>query len=130
MPMTADPVLGRARRTEKDIAKQETEEWLRLHLPDWLDNMVRRLFLEIENQLKHVEKSDAPQNAGDEERHARTLASLERTLERLTQLEKQRSVVRQAQKMKGTDVKAELQRRVAQAIARENAERNFGKSEP
>lgn len=129
MPIEADPVLGRTRQTEKDIAKQETQEWLRLHLPDWLDNMVRRLFLQLENQLAHVEKSAAPENTGDEERNARTLASLERTLERLTQLEKQRSVVRQAQKMKGTDVKAALQLRVAQAIEREKSERNLGKYE-
>lgn len=68
---------------------------------DWLDDMVKRLFAELSRQLEQVEKSPAPEGVkGETQRatNARTLASLERTLERLSKLELQRAESREEKK--------------------------------
>jgi hypothetical protein len=64
---------------------------------EWLDKMVNKLKAELEAQLKRVasgerHKNDAAALAAD----ARTLASLERTLERLAKLEQARALVRES----------------------------------
>ncbi len=69
----------------------------------WLDKMVNKLKRELEAQLKRVSegapkkgataKSSSPaERAAD----ARTLAALERTLEKLVQMEQTRALVREA----------------------------------
>ena len=63
---------------------------------EWLDDMVKNLKAELERQLKRVRDGvrgadDAAALAAD----ARTLASLERTLERLSNLEQARALVRE-----------------------------------
>ncbi len=63
---------------------------------EWLDTMVKRLMAELEKQLSTVAGATAddstPQaRAAD----ARTLSSLERTLERLSRLERERAMVKE-----------------------------------
>ena len=63
--------------------------------PEWLDDMVKKLMTELERQLKAVADADPGEgSAQSRAADARTLAALERTLERLSKLERERSVVR------------------------------------
>lgn len=60
----------------------------------WLNDMVKRVFAELNRQLAQIEACPAPEGVkGEAARatNARTLASLERTLERLSKLEMQRA---------------------------------------
>jgi hypothetical protein len=63
---------------------------------DWLDDMVNKLKAELEAQLEQAamntrKKSTSASRAAD----ARTLASLERTLEKLAKMEQARALVRE-----------------------------------
>ena len=83
---------------------------------EWLDLMVKNLKDELQRQLARVrdteekeEKSDARSRAAD----ARTLASLQNTLERLGRLEQQRAMVRETKVRKDADgARAALERRL------------------
>jgi hypothetical protein len=83
---------------------------------EWLDLMVKNLKDELQRQLTRVrdteekdEKSDARSRAAD----ARTLASLQQTLEKLGRLEQQRAMVREAKVRKHADgARAALERRL------------------
>lgn len=60
----------------------------------WLDEMVKRVFAELNRQLAQIEASAPPEGIKGEvarATNARTLASLERTLERLSKLQMQRA---------------------------------------
>jgi len=150
MARAGDPAAGRAYRTEKELKAQEGESWLRFHLPEWLDGIIRRMFLALEHGLEAIEmaakkpskpgdekKSPAQQDTGQagmeaaiqSEKNARTLASLERTLERLMQLEKQRASVRAQQEENEEDVKAALERLVAEAMARSGPSLVYGEAD-
>jgi len=90
---------------------------------EWLDLMVRNLKDELQRQLSRVrdtededkdKKSDAQSRAAD----ARTLASLQQTLERLGRLEQQRAMVRETKVQKHADgARAALERRLDKLIA-------------
>ncbi|MDE2182879.1 MAG: hypothetical protein KGJ78_07650 [Alphaproteobacteria bacterium] len=68
----------------------------------WLDDMVKRLFRELKRELSQMESSRPA--TGIDQAHlraanARALASLERTLERLACLERQRVLIRETKVM-------------------------------
>ncbi|MDE2074955.1 MAG: hypothetical protein KGJ81_16105 [Alphaproteobacteria bacterium] len=81
--------------------------------PEWMDLMVKRLLRELDRQLNQIEKSGVPADASERAANARTLASRERALERLTRLENER-VSRRERKvaMSDDDARAEFQRRL------------------
>lgn len=92
---------------------------------DWLDDMVKKLKDELEAQINRAaealaakkstaapQKSSATGRASD----ARTLAALERTLEKLAQLEQARAVVRET-KIKKQGARDALERRLDKLAA-------------
>jgi hypothetical protein len=90
---------------------------------DWLDQMVKKLQAELESQLNRVrdakpEKDSAKARAED----ARTLSALERTLERLAKLERERAMVRETKIQKHDEgARAALERRLDELAAAETA---------
>ena len=81
--------------------------------PEWMDLMVKRLLRELDRQLNQIEKSGVPADASERAANARTLASLERALERLTRLENERAGRRERKvAMSDDDARAEFQRRL------------------
>ncbi len=98
----------------------QTSRGARANGPDseWLDLMVKNLKDELQRQLARVrdtededkdKKSDARSRAAD----ARTLASLQQTLEKLGRLEQQRAMVRETKVRKDADgARAALERRL------------------
>jgi len=88
--------------------------------PDWLDNMVKRLFTEVQRQLSQVEGFKAESNTGvaEREKNARTLASLEHTLERLNRLDAERSAIRKSKGLKHDgNVRKTLARKLSRVLA-------------
>ncbi len=87
---------------------------------EWMDLMVKRLFRELDKQLNLIEKADPPKTAAEKAQVARTLASMERALGRLTRTEMERAA-RREQKVAGTndDKRAILESRLDQLSARE-----------
>lgn len=88
----------------------------------WMDETMKRLFHEIRKELSQLEtamkRDDTADEANRRSANARTLASLERTLERLAQLE-QRRVFNREMKVVGSDdeARAALVRRLDQRLA-------------
>jgi hypothetical protein len=86
---------------------------------EWLNDMVKRLFKELNRQMCQLEglkegSSTAPERAAN----ARTLGSLERTLERLARMEREREALRQKKVAKKNDEAREaLIRRLDQLLA-------------
>ena len=75
--------------------------------PDAMDYVIMRMFTELTKQLSQMESAKADQlTVADRERHARILASLQRTMERLTNLEAGRTAARKSR----TSVKDESKR--------------------
>lgn len=65
--------------------------------PDEMDHVTMRIFNELRKQLSMMENKKAEQlDAQDRERHARILASLERTMERLAKVEAGRAAARKS----------------------------------
>jgi TolA-binding protein len=65
--------------------------------PDEMDDVTMRIFNELRKQLAMMESKKAEQlDTQDRERHARILASLERTMERLAQVEAGRAAARKS----------------------------------
>jgi hypothetical protein len=65
--------------------------------PDEMDDVTMRIFNELRKQLSMMETKKAEQlDAQDRERHARILASLERTMERLAKVEAGRTAARKS----------------------------------
>lgn len=97
--------------------------------PDWLDDMVKRLFREVQRQLSQVEsfKSGSDVAVADREKNARTLAALEQTLERLNRLDAERSAIR---KSKGTkydgNARKSLERKIGRIVELEFAGKLVG----
>ena len=84
---------------------------------EWLDEMVKKLKAELEAQLQRAidnpsKRSSATARAAD----ARTLASLERTLEKLAQMEQARALVRET-KISQQGVHDALERRLDKLAA-------------
>jgi hypothetical protein len=81
--------------------------------------MVNKLIAELQRQLDTVGKAEAAGSTpASRAADARTLAALERTLERLSRLERERAAVREKKIAKhGTDARAALERRLDQRLA-------------
>lgn len=91
--------------------------------PDDMDDVTMRIFNELRKQLSMMEaKKAAELDGADRERHARILASLERTMERLAKVEAGRAAARKsAQKQDNGSALQAIERRVAGAVAAEFA---------
>ena len=84
---------------------------------DWLDSMVKRLFKALEVQLARIEATkpddNEPRKAQVRAANVRTLSAIERTLERLAQLEQQRAASRKVRTSARYDeIRAEVERRI------------------
>jgi hypothetical protein len=96
---------------------------------EWLDEMVTKLQREFERQLERVslanaESGDARERAAD----ARTLNALERTLERLAALERERAAVKEKKIAKHDgSARATLERRLDKRLASARARGPAGK---
>jgi hypothetical protein len=95
---------------------------------DWLDRMTEKLFIELGHQLDRIAKArptDARARAAD----ARTLLSLQQTLERLAKLERERGAVREKKVAKHDEnARAALERRLDKLLAASAAQKPAGKS--
>ena len=92
---------------------------------EWLDDMVHRLFRELKRQLEAVEESAVSKlmnEAPSRHANARTLDTLQRTLERISRMEAERTAKRVARSVKDAEeARASLQRKLDQFLARERA---------
>jgi flagellar biosynthesis regulator FlaF len=130
MPKTApQPAFGERTLAEiraEGIGPEDITE-------DWMDDMVKRLFRELKRQLSQVENAKpAPEThqAGLRAANARTLAGLERTLERLARLEQQRALVRETKVTANKDnARAALERRITLLIETARVESGPERSE-
>jgi len=100
----------------------------------WMDEMVKRLFHEIRKQLSQLEAakaaSDDREQAGRRNANSRTLAALERTLERLDTLQQRRVLKRE--KMVATsddDSHAEVKRKLDQCLEARRSRSGTGEPE-
>ncbi len=119
MSLTPDPQIAAAnaaRRQQEEFEHDEIDS-------DWLDAMVKRLFNELDRQMKQVEDSRTGQtDSGGRAANARTLASLERTLERLARTERERTAARNSKALrKDGNVRAEIERKITRITAIEFA---------
>jgi DNA repair exonuclease SbcCD ATPase subunit len=99
----------------------------------WLDEMMTKLQRELERQLERVSTAKAE---GDDHREraadARTLEALERTLERLAKLERERAAAKEKKIAKhGADRngRAALERRLDKRLAGARTKGAAGKSD-
>ena len=86
---------------------------------EWLDTMVKKLITVLTDQLEGVARAKAAaRDARERAADARTLSSLERTLERLSKLERERASVREKKIARhDTDARAALERRLDKRLA-------------
>jgi hypothetical protein len=86
---------------------------------EWLDTMVKKLITVLQQQLEGVARSkDDPKDARARASDARTLSSLERTLEKLSKLERERAAVREKKVAQhDADARAALERRLDKRLA-------------
>ena len=114
MPILSDPAVAAqnaARRAQEKLTPEDINS-------DWLDDMVKRLFNELDRQMKQVEDSrTASTDATGRAANARTLASLERTLERLSRTERERAAQRTSKALtKDGNRRAEIERKISRII--------------
>ncbi len=97
----------------------------------WMDDMIKRLFDELNRELIRVEDKsrkqsdkewpqtrEPPETPADRAANARTLASLQHTLERLTRMELQRQSLRETKVGPNHDgAREELERRIDRLAA-------------
>lgn len=85
---------------------------------EWLDDMVKKLFRALETQLEQVTAKAGAESAAARAADARTLSSLERTLERLSRLERERAAARERKVARhDDDTRAALERRMDKLFA-------------
>ena len=86
---------------------------------EWMNDMVKRLFRELKRQMCQLENLKEGTSTGpDRAANARTLSSLERTLERLARMERERELLREKKvAKKNDDVRDALIRRLDQLLA-------------
>jgi hypothetical protein len=132
-PMPATPErraeLLRRVRDGGGLIMSELEE-LGIHPEDvdenWMDEIMKRLFHEIRKQLSQLEaaqfSSDTAEQAARRAANARSLSSLQKTLERLARLEEKRETVRDMKVINADDnARLELERRLDQCLAARRA---------
>ena len=119
MPKPNDPeVAAEFRATNQNARLAEFDE-LGADRDRWMEKIMDRFLLETNKQLKLVEKTKAftvPEQA----QHARTLASLERTLERLAQFETQRASRERKVAMSDDELRAAIKRELDQLAGPRN----------
>jgi hypothetical protein len=130
MPRTADGALAaltpvRPPLTLINLGREEIN-------PDAMDNVIMRLFRELNRQLVLLEETK-PENikeTSDHERRARILASLERTMERLTTLEAGRAATRKSQaNVKDDSARTMLLRKLTILIEAKEVEERGGEAD-
>jgi hypothetical protein len=101
--------------------------------PDDMDDVTMRLFNELKRQLELIEKAEARdlRDVSVREKHARILASLERTMERLAKVEAGRAGARKSKVMNGDGLggRKALDARIDRIIAIEFEKANHSKTE-
>lgn len=87
---------------------------------EWMNDMVKRLFKELNRQMCQLEGLKEGSSTGpDRAANARTLSSLERTLERLARMERERELLREKKvAVKNDEVRDALIRRLDQLLIR------------
>ncbi len=92
----------------------------------WKDDIVKRLLLQLKRQLCQLENTKPTteiDQANIRATNVKTLASIERTLERLLQMEQQRALARETKvAAKNDDARAALERRLDQLLAAAEAQ--------
>ena len=116
MPLTNDPEAAQARRAAQAAEREHAQAYLRGHPDEWMDDMIRRLLLETGKQLSFVENTKAL-DVRDQAQHARTLASLERTLERLSRMQSERASRERKVAMTDDEARTALERRLDKLLA-------------
>ncbi|HVU22365.1 MAG TPA: hypothetical protein VHE09_16665 [Rhizomicrobium sp.] len=89
---------------------------------EWLDDMVKRLFKELQKQLARVEATKPDDNdtkcAAVRTANVRTLDAIERTLERLVRMESERIASRQTKTAgKNEHLRVQLEYRINTLLA-------------
>ncbi|HEY4941633.1 MAG TPA: hypothetical protein VII56_09395 [Rhizomicrobium sp.] len=120
-------------------ARTHSKHWTNISAedvpPGWIDDMVKRLFDELNRQLLRVEraseqisdKKDAsgkyPDTSDEREQHARTLKSLQTSLERLTLLDAKRETLRKTVRRmeKPGEIRARLAKKLTAQLERSRA---------
>ena len=91
---------------------------------EWLDEMMKRVFSELDRQIRALSIESDYKREGLRDRAARTLASLERTLERLARVERERTALKDGKTiLKDEDARKLLERRLDQLLAAGSAEK-------
>jgi len=119
MPLTPDRKVGGA-LTRADIEKAGVKP--DDIDPEWLDEMVKRLFRELNRQLLCIENTKAEdtdtKKATMRATHVRTLGAIERTLERLARMEQERIAKRQTKTAgRNEHLRIELECRINSLLA-------------
>jgi hypothetical protein len=127
-------------------ARTHPKHWININAedipPGWIDDMVKRLFEELNRQMLRVERTskqvsdkklpngEYKDDPEEREQHAQTLSSLQRSLERLIVLETGRLPARKVKRNeKPGETRARLQRRLAEQLESSRARDLPGKSE-
>ena len=118
--LPADGVLAHARIGGETITPKDVK-------PTWLDNMVKRLFKELNKQLARIEATkpddNDPKKASVRVHNIRALSSIEQTLERLARLEQQRVASRKVRSLaRDEDLRTKIEHRIARIVAARRAE--------
>lgn len=121
MPQTNDPEVARDNRAAKERARDALLAHLRETPDRWMDEIMERFLLETDKQLKLIEETKA-RDVSEQASHARTLASLERTLERLARLETQRATRERKVVKTDDEARAAFERRLDKLLAGPDAE--------
>ncbi|HEX3810010.1 MAG TPA: hypothetical protein VHW02_09965 [Rhizomicrobium sp.] len=128
MTLTCDPQVAAANAARR----AETQQLKLAEIDsDWLDNMVKRLFSELDRQMKQVEDSKPDsRDANGRAANARTLASLERTLEKLARTERERAAMRHSKALaKDGNAKSALDRAITRIVTIELSRKDSGEPE-
>jgi len=121
MPHTNDLTVARDNRAAKERVRDALLARLRESPDQWMDEIMERFLLETDKQLKLIEETKA-REVTEQASHARTLASLERTLERLARLETQRAARERKVVKTDDEARAALERRLDKLLAGPGAE--------
>ncbi len=112
--------LARARIGGETITPKDVK-------PSWLDNMVKRLFKELNKQLARIEATkpddNDPKTASVRVHNIRALSSIEQTLERLARLEQQRVASRKVRSLaRNEELRIKIEHRIDRIIAARRAQ--------
>ena len=116
MPKPNDPEVAAETRAANTLARLAGFEELGSDRDTWMEKIMDRFLLETDKQLKLVEKTKA-HTVPEQAQHAGTLASLERTLERLAQFETRRASRERKVAMSNDELRAAIKRELDQLAA-------------